>query len=89
MSPHVNLLLLLSALLSALTGVGSSVRAQDRAQAVAEGSVAVARAAVTPRRTTSRPIERFVTLPQVARIESDTMFALVPGEPPFATRRRE
>lgn len=88
MSADVNLLLLLSALLSALTGVGSSVRAQDRALAVAEGSVAVARAAVTPRRATSRPVERFATLPQVARIGRDTMFAVTPGEPAFATRRR-
>ncbi|WP_144036134.1 hypothetical protein [Sphingomonas jeddahensis] len=85
----MNLLLLLSALLSALTGVGGSVRAQDRAQAVAEGSVAAARVASVPRSATQRPQAVAVTLVEAARAALDTRWTVAPVEPPFATRRRE
>jgi hypothetical protein len=89
MSRIVNLLLLLSALLSALTGVGGSVRAQDRAQAVAEGSVAAARVASAPRNVTQRPEDVVVTVAQAARAGLDAAFKLAPIEAAFATRRRE
>jgi hypothetical protein len=89
MSCHVNLLLLLSALLSALTGVGGSVRGQDRARAVAEGSVAAARVAQVPRIATLRPVQRLATLVESARSGVTTELALTPREPAFAFRRRE
>ena len=63
----MNLLLLLSALLSALTGIGGSVRAPDLAQAVA-GASAVA--AVAPARrpgVAARPA--FVLPGRVAQAE--------------------
>lgn len=89
MSRVVNLLLLLSALLSALTGVGGSVREQDRSRAVAEGSVAVSRIAQVPRIATLRPVQVLVKLVEAARAGLNTALALTPGEPAFATRRRE
>ena len=89
MSGHVNLLLLLSALLSALTGVGGSVRAQDRAQAVAEGSIAAAKIAVAPRAVTVRPLAALAALAESARGGLETALALTPAEPAYATRRRE
>ncbi len=89
MSGRVNLLLLLSALLSALTGVGGSVRAQDRAQAVAEGSIAAAKVAVAPRAATLRPIAALASLAESARVDLDKTLTLTPAEPAYATRRRE
>ncbi len=89
MSGPVNLLLLLSALLSALTGAGGSVRAQDRAQAVAEGSIAAARVAVAPKAATVRPTAGLATLPETARAGRDTALTVVPAEPTYAARRRE
>ena len=89
MSRAVNLLLLLSALLSALTGVGGSVRAEGRAQAVAEGSVSASPVASAPRMATSRPESCPAALVETARAGAETALALTPIEPVFATRRRE
>lgn len=89
MSRNVNLLLLLSALLSALTGVGGSVRAQDRARAVAEGAVVPGRVAQMPRIATLRPVQALPALVASARAGFETALALTPDEPAFATRRRE
>lgn len=89
MSAHVNLLLLLSAVLSALTGVGSSVRAQDRAQAVAEGSVVAVRLVARPRILPHRPSVGLPTLIEAAAFIGLSGFALTPIEPAFASRRRE
>lgn len=85
----MNFLLLLSALLSALTGVGASARAQDRAQSVAEGSVATQRAALAPRRIAIRPVDALPGLAQTARIAPEAIFSFVAAEPLFAGRRRE
>ncbi|OWK32686.1 hypothetical protein SPMU_10260 [Sphingomonas mucosissima] len=89
MSAPVNLLLLLSAVLSALTGVGGGVRAQGRAQAVAEGTVAAVRVATSPRIAPSRPSVGLPTLVKAAAFNGGDILALTPIEPVFATRRRE
>lgn len=90
MSRAVNLLLLLSALLSALAGVGGSVRSEGRAQAVAEGAVSPSRKASAPRIATLRPQNDVATLVEAAAAASDEVtFSLMSGEPAFATRRRE
>ena len=54
-SAAMNLLLLLSALLSALTGIGGSVRAPEPAQAVAVAAVGRIAASVAPARAAARP----------------------------------
>lgn len=89
MSARVNLLLLLSALLSALTGVGATAPAQDRAPTVAEGSVNAARAAATARRLTTRPTATLPTLHASAAAAITPALPLAPREPLYATRRRE
>jgi hypothetical protein len=87
MSARVNLLLLLSALLSALTGVGASVRAAEVPQAVATqaraGEVAQRRAVAT------RPVATSPTLTASARAPIVHVLALEPAAPLYATRRRE
>ncbi len=84
---RMNLLLLLSALLSALTGIGGSVRSPDVAQAVAGQSVVAA--ATTARRAvpTHRPAD---VMPQGSRIAAVvTAWSLSPTQPFWAARRRE
>lgn len=84
----VNLLLLLSALLTALTGVGGATRAPQVAQAVAGpaecAAVADARAAVVA----VRPRQALPSLRAVATAISAAL-ALPAGEPIWASRRRE
>lgn len=89
MSAHVNLLLLLSAVLSALTGVGGGVRGQHRAQAVAEGTIVAVRVAASPRIASERPSSELLTLVEAAAFSGQSGLALTPIEPAFATRRRE
>lgn len=84
----MNLLLLLSALLSALTGIGGSVRQPAAAQAVARQAQVAAVAAVHGR-VAARPVQAVATLARVAVAPRWTMVAWMPAEPPFATRRRE
>jgi len=88
MSGRVNLLLLLSALLSALTGIGGSARPPQLAQAVAQEKAArpvAARRAVSP----ARPAQVMATLAALARGWSGPRWSLVRTEPLFAGRRRE
>ena len=85
----MNLLLLLSALLSALTGIGGSVRAPDVAQAVAGAKAAVA---VAPARRPGIAERPAVALPgRAAQLAPSwgTMLALPAIESIWATRRRE
>ena len=87
MSGTVNLLLLLSALLSALTGVGASARQPQVAQAVAQQ----AEAAVTASRPAAahRPVVVAPSLAMLARAPIALALRIAAVEPLFASRRRE
>lgn len=85
----MNLLLLLSALLSALTGVGGSVRAPDVAQAVAGRQAVETAVAERRQRVAARPVPALPTLVAQSAAGVANRFAIVPGEPLWAGRRRE
>jgi hypothetical protein len=85
--PIVNLLLLLSALLSALTGAVPGVRGQS-AQAVAQGSVCSQSVAAMSAKVLRRPVSGIVMLPQVA-VASALRTIVVVALPLWAERRRE
>lgn len=88
MSARVNLLLLLSALLSALTGIGGSARQPQLAQAVAQEKVA--RPIATARAVLlARPMQMPAGVAVLARAPIARGWSLLPGEPAFAGRRRE
>lgn len=84
----MNLLLLLSALLSALGGMGQAVRGVRAPDAVC-ASVAVA--AVVPARKLVMAARPAAALPTPAAMPDvvQAAFRLVPAEPIFAGRRRE
>ncbi|WP_341207756.1 hypothetical protein [uncultured Sphingomonas sp.] len=88
MSGVVNLLLLLSALLSALTGVGGSVRQPQVAQAVAQQVKAVAIVSAA-RHLATRPAAPRATSAAACNAPIARVFALAAVEPIFAGRRRE
>ncbi len=86
---RMNLLLLLSALLSALTGVVSSVRVPEVSHAVA-GSARVAGAAEARRPAATR--RRVRGLPMLASLVAIPLSIVLPlrsREPLWANRRRE
>ncbi|QCB43049.1 hypothetical protein E5673_13160 [Sphingomonas sp. PAMC26645] len=83
----MNLLLLLSALLSALTGAVPGVCGQS-AQAVAQGSVCSQSPVATPAKVLIRPASGIVTLLQVAVATMLRTIAVV-SLPLWAERRRE
>lgn len=88
MSVPVNLLLLLSALLSALTGVGAGVRPAQAAVAVsrvADTAVSASRIAASP---STQPV---FALPDRADVASITgpVWRLAPAAPLYLSRRRE
>ena len=87
MSARVNLLLLLSALLSALTGVGGTARQPQVAQAVAQQVKAAAIASAT-RYLATRPAAPRATLIVSRSMPTARAFALAAVEPIFAGRRR-
>ncbi|MGK6321512.1 hypothetical protein ACMGDM_00355 [Sphingomonas sp. DT-51] len=87
MSKSVNLLLLLSALLSALTGVGASARQAQPAQAVAQQTHAAAIVSAA-RRVAMRPEQALAVLITSAAAPRVIALALMPREPIFAGRRR-
>ncbi len=86
---RMNLLLLLSALFSALAGVGGAVRAPDAVQAVAGTSVTRNAPVAAIRAVTARPVTMLPTLDAVARSVGAPEFAPVAATPIWATRRRE
>ena len=87
MSGRVNLLLLLSALLSALTGVGGSARQAPVAQAIAQQGRAAIVSAV--RKFAARPVQPLATLVVSSAPPRATPLPPVSREPAYASRRRE
>ena len=83
----MNLLLLLSALISALTGVVPGVRGQA-AQAVAQGSVCAKSVAVAVVKIATRPVAGLASLEDVAAGATPRVLA-VPAAPIWTDRRRE
>jgi len=83
----VNLLLILSALLSAFSGVGQAVRDGRTPQAVC-ATVAGCAVAVGRRAVASRPQPALPTVMEVA-VAALAAWRLRPAEPIFAGRRRE
>jgi hypothetical protein len=88
MSGVVNLLLILSALLSALTGVGAAARQPQVAQAVAQ-QVKAAAIASAARRLATRPAQSHPTLVASGAMPVARILAVAAIEPIFASRRRE
>jgi hypothetical protein len=84
----MNLLLLLSALLSALTGIGARVGGPEPVQAVAQGNARVAVAAKVAARLSVRPTAVLPLLIAVAHA-TPVMAFTVATVPAWATRRRE
>lgn len=86
----MNLLLLLSALLSAITGGASAMRAPTAAHAVSTAAAAV-RAEVRSARIASRPRQGLPTLARVALLPETggVMLPVGGAEPLYASRRRE
>ncbi|WP_375421339.1 hypothetical protein [uncultured Sphingomonas sp.] len=85
--PRLNLLLLFSALLSALTGVVSTARAPTAAHAAAAATAIRAAAVQAPREATERPADSGVDLRVVAVALVAPVVAAI--APLYASRRRE
>ena len=83
----MNLLLLLSALLSALTGV-TGARTSATPQAVCSNVAEVSAPGATALLIATRPLQRLPGLTAM-REATGRVFALIPFEPCFARRRRE
>ncbi len=88
MASPVNLLLLLSALLSAITGGASAMRAPTAAHAVASAAAAV-QAEVRSARIASRPQQPLPTRVQAAALSAPVLLPPVAVESLYASRRRE
>jgi hypothetical protein len=87
-SSAMNLLLLLSALLSALTGVGARVGGPEPVQAVAQENARVAVAAEVATRLSTRPVATLPAVTAVAHVAPLAVFVTA-AIPAWATRRRE
>ncbi|WP_343526887.1 hypothetical protein [Sphingomonas sp.] len=86
----MNLLLLLSALLSALTGVGASARGQEARSVVAECSIVAAAQQAAVARAATRPVPSLATLVDSAGLLP--LYRAVTPMPiiaPYTGRRRE
>lgn len=87
--PRMNLLLLLSALLSALTGVGASVRGTAPAAAVAGQVARTAAAAMPAAAIARRPADPLPSRAAQAAWQIVLPAAPAPAEPAYFARRRE
>ena len=84
----MNLLLLLSALLSALSGFGMSAPAAQPVQVVAQQASVASRAMLAPRAVASRPLQVLPKAGEPARVPLASA-VFVPSLPPWIARRRE
>ncbi|WP_375394619.1 hypothetical protein [uncultured Sphingomonas sp.] len=85
----MNLLLLLSALLSALTGVGVGARRPEVAQSVAVQAITTTPARVAATTIASRPIAALPTLAAAAGFDVSAIPVLIGMTHLWASRRRE
>lgn len=86
---RVKLLLLLSALLSALSGMSDAARGSAPSQAVSRGVAAAAAAAVRLRGQTTLPVQTVPDLKAISVFGAMEPVATIIVEPLFASRRRE
>lgn len=85
----VNLLLLLSALLSALTGAGVAARAPQVAVAVSQTAITAVAPAAVPARRAGLPTVARAAPADVAVLEAAPAWRLRPAAPLYLSRRRE
>jgi hypothetical protein len=87
--PAMNLLLLLSALLSALSGIGGTARAPHQARAVAGASVVAVRVAPSRAQVAHRQVSALPTPASVAPIGVVPVAPSIAAVPAWVDRRRE
>jgi hypothetical protein len=85
----VTLLLLLSALLSALTGGADMAGRVAAPQTVSRDAAVHVATPASARATVLRPANRPATLADIALLAGEVRFAVPPAAPLFAARRRE
>lgn len=85
----MNLLLLLSAMLSALSGAGIGTRAAPVPVAVNTVSVVAAATRIAPVAAMGRPAQTRPTLVQVEQGDARATWRLAPVAPLYLSRRRE
>lgn len=88
MSAVVNLLLLLSALLSALTGVGGGVRAAQAPVVVTQVAVSASSSRQVSPAAQARPVAALPALGDVRAIHGPA-WRIAPTAPLYLSRRRE
>lgn len=89
MSRTVNLLLLLSALLSALTGAQPGARAPQATIAVAQVAARAAAGQVAEAARVGRPVAPLPALSEAAGATPGAAWRLAPAAPLYLSRRRE
>jgi hypothetical protein len=89
MSVAVNLLLLLSALLSALTGVQAGARAPQAVVSVSQSAEAISAVSASCATVAGRPVFALPRLNAIAAAGAQVAWRLPTVTPLFASRRRE
>lgn len=85
----VTLLLLLSALLSALTGAGPDVRAPQAAVAISRAAESVVAPATRPAQVSGAPVAALPKPVDLAVLPARPAWRLAPAAPLYLSRRRE